>query len=384
VSVIERSYANLDYSGRDFIATARDYLNTHNSRSLGNDWRHDIVEYKLVYAGTEHSFSSFADASKHIAQHGDVYRHSLHFQSTTGRFIFIDARQRERIELRASNNDRTEQFVARIEELLKLERIGEGAVLPAYEQMQIEKLLQDCGWQRDWIVWGVTRSQFIGSQIPVVRCALDERYYLTFDRDTNGREAAQFIPGKSDPEQWLDFSGPQRDEVLEAWARRVVELIEYGGGLVDGPRVWFLEAGKPRTAHTELSTIFNELSGELRICDPYYGTGSLARLGLLTHCGPIRFLTRIADRQESATLPRLLTEFMKEHPQVSFKRHVNDSIHDRFILSDKEIVLLGHGLKDAGNKESLITRLPRDIIGDMTDALTQSFDQKWAAATVLP
>ena len=49
----------------------------------------------------------------------------------------------------------------------------------------------------------------------------------------------------------------------------------------DAPFVFFIESGQPRTAHLKLADIFQDVTGEIRICDPYYGTGSLLRLDLI-------------------------------------------------------------------------------------------------------
>jgi hypothetical protein len=151
----------------------------------------------------------------------------------------------------------------------------------------------------------------------------------------------------------------------------------------EGPLVAFIEAGKPRTAHLELAKLFTSLAGDLRICDPYYGSGSLLRLDLLKHCNSIKFLTRNPDSAERTTLPRALVEFVKEHLHVEFRQHKAKDLHDRFILSDSELILLGHGLKDVGNKDSFVVRIDRHLASDMLDALQVSFDTKWQAASPL-
>ncbi|MFC1596487.1 hypothetical protein ACFL5Q_00875 [Planctomycetota bacterium] len=151
-----------------------------------------------------------------------------------------------------------------------------------------------------------------------------------------------------------------------------------------GPFVFFVEAGKPRTAHVTLLSILSPLDGEVRICDPYYGTGTLLRLDPIAD-KPIRFLTRQPDSKEqsSGILSKAVAEFFKQHPNVEFKRHSTRDLHDRFILCRTELILLGHGLKDIGNKDSFIVRLSRDIAADTIDEVTDSFDRKWANAEKL-
>jgi len=151
-----------------------------------------------------------------------------------------------------------------------------------------------------------------------------------------------------------------------------------------GPLVYFAQAGKPRTAHLTIQSILLSLEGDLRICDPYYGTGTFWRLDPIAD-KPIRFLTHRPDGKEQGTgiLPRALAEFVTQHPNVKFKRHSTNDLHDRYIICPTELILLGHGLKDIGNKDSFIVRIHRDIAADTIDEVAESFERKWAAASDL-
>jgi hypothetical protein len=144
-----------------------------------------------------------------------------------------------------------------------------------------------------------------------------------------------------------------------------------------------IEAGKPRTAHLEVTKLLQALSGEVRICDPYYGSGSLLRLDALTSATSVMFLTQNPDSKEKTHLPRALKEFATERPHFMFREHAGKDLHDRYAVTADELILLGHGLKDIGNKESFVVRLERALAGDTIDALRDSFDQKWQAARPL-
>ena len=147
-----------------------------------------------------------------------------------------------------------------------------------------------------------------------------------------------------------------------------------------GVIVTMVEAGRPRTAHVQLQRLLHDVKGTVRVCDPYYGTGSLYRLDLLSQCNEVRFLTRTPDSSERTILLRAISEFMKEHPNVLFRRSPSADFHDRFILSDNEIIVLGHGLKDLGNKDSFVIRLPLDLAHDVIDATRNNFDDRWQNA----
>lgn len=146
----------------------------------------------------------------------------------------------------------------------------------------------------------------------------------------------------------------------------------------------YIEAGKPRTAHLEIVPILSSLTGDIRICDPYYGTGSLLRLDAIAS-KPVRFLTHTPDSKEQSTgqLPRALSEFVRQYPNVEFRQYSANNLHDRFVVCNDELILLGHGLKDIGNKDSFVVRLNRGVAADIIDQVIRSFDNKWATATKL-
>jgi hypothetical protein len=166
--------------------------------------------------------------------------------------------------------------------------------------------------------------------------------------------------------------------VCGGWGRLPAELSTQ-----TGPLVFFVEAGKPRTAHTGLVSMFQTLRGSLRIADPYYGTGSLLRLDSLIHCSPIMFLTQNADRNERPFLARAVTEFQTQHPQLTVRRDASGTLHDRYILSEDELILLGHGLKDVGNKDSFAIRIPKSMAEELLKTVRDTFDAKWSQSLPL-
>jgi hypothetical protein len=163
------------------------------------------------------------------------------------------------------------------------------------------------------------------------------------------------------------------------------DLAKRGARFVSTPKqdraalfVFFVEAGQPRTAYLELAELFKDVTGEIRICDPYYGKGSLLHLDLLKHCSPIKFLTKNPDRNEVHLLPRLLHDFKRQHRATEFRENAGTDLHDRYILSGTELILMGHGLKDVGNKDSFVVRIPSSLAPDIVVSVRSSFDQKWA------
>jgi hypothetical protein len=161
------------------------------------------------------------------------------------------------------------------------------------------------------------------------------------------------------------------------WGRRERKPAIDDGEIV-GPTALMIEAGTPRTAHLEVSSLLNSLTGDIRICDPYYGKGSMNRLDEIRSCTSVKFLTHTPDSREKLILPTAIAEFVRERPEFVFRKYKGNDLHDRFILSADELMIVGHGLKDLGNKESFVIRLDRSLAGDLIDSVRQSFDQKWA------
>lgn len=79
-----------------------------------------------------------------------------------------------------------------------------------------------------------------------------------------------------------------------------------------------------------------------------------------------------------------MKDFKKERPNVELRLAARPhDLHDRYVLSDAKILIIGHGLKDIGTKESFVIVLPQTLAGDLLDDVQESFDEKWAKATPL-
>jgi hypothetical protein len=153
-----------------------------------------------------------------------------------------------------------------------------------------------------------------------------------------------------------------------------------GAGDID---LIYIDGTKPRTDRRELGDVFGGLKGTVRVCDPYYGVRSLDSLELMPTKVKVRLLTARTD--ESPTKwAGALKDFKKERPNIELRvvAHPQD-LHDRYVLSDEKILIIGHGLKDIGGKESFVIVLPRTLAGDLLSDVQRSFDQKWANATPL-
>ncbi len=151
----------------------------------------------------------------------------------------------------------------------------------------------------------------------------------------------------------------------------------------DAITVIHVDAGHQRTTYLSLKKVFGDVSGEVRICDPYYGKGSLLRLDLLEHCSPIRFLTQQPGGNEKTTIVSEMEEWSREHGSIEFRRRIGHDLHDRFVLSNAELILIGHGLKDIGGKDSFVVRIDSSLAQEVISSVRESFDKRWSTAEPL-
>lgn len=141
------------------------------------------------------------------------------------------------------------------------------------------------------------------------------------------------------------------------------------------------DGSKPRSARLEIGQLLGGLSGTIRICDPYYGLRTLDTLESIPTSATVRFLSSRTN-EAGAKLSNAIRDFRRERPKVDLRAAAQPSaLHDRYVLSSSSLLLVGHGLKDIGAKESFAVVLDRHLAPDLLDETQNAFDSKWAGAT---
>lgn len=119
-------------------------------------------------------------------------------------------------------------------------------------------------------------------------------------------------------------------------------------------------------------------TGEVRILDKYFGMESLDFLQCFQQNRRIRFLTTHTAKN-LGHLQREVARFKKEFPNSEFKAYpFHQELHDRYVLFDKEVWFVGHGIKDIGVKESFVVVLQDPFGKDVRKTLHDSFEARWA------
>ena len=80
---------------------------------------------------------------------------------------------------------------------------------------------------------------------------------------------------------------------------------------------------------------------------------------------------------------RELQDFKSEFPSVEFRDYPNVDIHDRYIISENSLVILGHSIKDLGSKESFAIILDKSSSRNVVESLTENFNRRWKQASIL-
>lgn len=97
----------------------------------------------------------------------------------------------------------------------------------------------------------------------------------------------------------------------------------------------------------------------------------------------LRFLTARTN-ERVRKVAGALRDFQKEHSNAEFRVTANPSeLHDRYILSDESLLVLGHGLKDIGGKESFMIQVNKDLVPDLLSEVRGRFDARWKSARPL-
>ncbi len=148
--------------------------------------------------------------------------------------------------------------------------------------------------------------------------------------------------------------------------------------------VWLVEGGKPHTEWKRLAAVLETLSGDVCVCDPYYGPRVLTAFEHLQQCTRIRYLTRHLGRGGKAIAEPQVKDFKREYSNLEFCFLNNGALHDRYLLTESRLLLLGHGLKDFGNKESFVVILDQQFAaGTIIQTVKDSFEAHWTAAVPL-
>jgi len=153
---------------------------------------------------------------------------------------------------------------------------------------------------------------------------------------------------------------------------------------IGGIKAVIVEGTKPWTdRHVTLPEIAKELKGRISVVDKFYGSGTLSILSYLKHGSPLQLLTGKTN-ENPAAFSRELTDFKKEVSALQIRKYsAHQELHDRYIIADNAVIIVGHGIKDIGNKESFVLLFKGEPYADLRKTLREKFDERWNNSTPL-
>lgn len=175
-----------------------------------------------------------------------------------------------------------------------------------------------------------------------------------------------------------DFAGTTKYKIMIPGTKDVEELLVEGN-----LRILHIEGDQPRTDRKKLAEILSRLDGPVCILDSYYGEESLDALEMIKGDCQVKFLTG-RTREDPGKLARAIARFKRERPKTEIRLYPNPGeLHDRYVLSEEILLLVGHGLKDIGKKESFVIMISKSLAPDLLDSVRAAFDDKWARGNPL-
>jgi len=179
----------------------------------------------------------------------------------------------------------------------------------------------------------------------------------------------------------MPFNPGMSGMVLDALGRAIGA---YKGGLVRVPvpeasrpeSVIFIDPQEALRAVTTLRKELGKLRGTVRVCDPYLAVETIEHLDGAPVCSPLRLLT--SRVHTSGALSRAFAALKMNNPEFEVRQVGEKALHDRYIIDDEKMVLLGSSLNAFGSKESFMIRV---VDPDTRRSVLERFDAHWSAAT---
>jgi hypothetical protein len=160
--------------------------------------------------------------------------------------------------------------------------------------------------------------------------------------------------------------------------RRVYQLMAPGVEELDGTgsAVVFIEPSRGFSGLRESQALLGEMTGEVRVCDPYADLKTLDMLAECVSATGIRLLTH--NIKSKAGFKHAARAFAAEHgKQLDIAVAPPRVLHDRYVIYDGGMAVFGTSLNSLGAKQSFVIAMGEDIRAVVLGA----FEATWQSAT---
>jgi hypothetical protein len=145
-----------------------------------------------------------------------------------------------------------------------------------------------------------------------------------------------------------------------------------------GAGVLFVAPEQALTQIRAVQDLLGSLEGVLQICDPYLSPRSLDFIVQCAKASEIRVLTGQV-RNKTSFLADLKAARSELGVPIEIRVATNGVLHDRYVIHDNGMVLIGTSLNGLGNKQSVVVVLGPDV----RSMAMVAFNQTWAILPTL-
>ncbi|MFC1753567.1 hypothetical protein ACFL96_09280 [Thermoproteota archaeon] len=140
-----------------------------------------------------------------------------------------------------------------------------------------------------------------------------------------------------------------------------------------------IQPGKPYSSKNILTKeVLSTIKGDLRICDPYVGARVLDLLVSLSKSHKIRILTCNIEDKPKGVFQRALKDLIDEGYDIEVRIYQKSELHDRYLIDDHNLWVVGHSIKDIGGKECFV------YCGgpDLRSSSLEMYNRRWKVSKV--
>lgn len=145
-----------------------------------------------------------------------------------------------------------------------------------------------------------------------------------------------------------------------------------------GQQILLVDPENSFQAVVRLHDLLSSLKGTIRICDPYADSVTIEHLEACPKGQPIQLLT--CNIRDSGKLRRLLAAAVTSGYQLELRLAAGKDLHDRYIIDDAGMVILGTSLNGFGKKQCFVIQAGQD----MRAVMLKEFVARWGSATPWP
>jgi len=157
-------------------------------------------------------------------------------------------------------------------------------------------------------------------------------------------------------------------------------LLDAGHDVLAGGNeaITFIDPTASLQATLRLHDFLANLKGTIRVCDPYLDEATIEHLQACSTSIPVKLLTM--NVRDTGPLRRLVAAAKTAGYQFEIRTVAARMLHDRYIIDDATMVILGTSLNGFGKKQSFVIQAGEDIRA----MVLPEFEAQWLAATAWP